>query len=110
VRLLPTETQQHGAGLQHVSHEISTKHGGWDVVMRASDPHDLAAWGAHEVARFPDTFRQRLGAADTAHYRRLALATAVTGEQLKGMSRADLAHVLHLHDPAPAKRYTERWS
>ena len=119
VRLLPTETQLRGAGLQHVSHAISTNLGGWDVVMRASDPHGLAAWRAHEVARFLDTFRQRLGAADMAHYRRRALTTAVTGEQLRGMSRADLAHVLHVHDPAHCEtiyrkvelmRSLKRWS
>ena len=119
VRLLPTEAQLRGAGLQHVSRAIVAELGGWDVVMRASDPHGLGAWRAHEVARFLDTFRQRLGAADVAHYRRRALAAAITGHQLAGMSRAQLAHVLHVHNPAHREtiykkvevmRSLKRWS
>ena len=119
VRLLPTEAQLRGAGLQHVSRAIVADFGGWDVVMRASDPHGLGAWRAHEVARFLDTFRHRLGAADVAHYRRRALSAAVTGDQLKGMSRAQLAHVLHVHNPAHREtiykkvevmRSLKRWS
>jgi len=82
-----------------VTRAITSDFGGWDVVIRASDPHALHTWTSHQVARFLDSFRDRLGAPDVIRYRRRALATSVTGQKLLDMSLTTLARDLDVHDP-----------
>lgn len=99
LRLLPTEPQLEGAGLHDVSAAIKEHLRGWDVVMRSSDPHGVRGWTAHEVARFFDSFRERLGAAQVALYRRRVLMGGVSGARLLAMSRAHLKKDLQVLDP-----------
>lgn len=119
LRLLPTESQLEGAGLQDVSVAIKSHLQGWDVVMRASDPHGVRSWTVHQVARFFDAFRERLGAAQVAVYRRRVLACGISGDRLLGLSLAHLKKDLQVLDPAHQQviynkidmmRTLKRWS
>ena len=98
VRLLPLEEQLRGAGLQHVCAAITTQLRGWDVVMRASDPHGMRRWTPHQVARLLDGLRTRIDAAAVSRYRRRVLSRAVSGARLLDMSPAHLAQELEVDD------------
>ena len=53
----------------------------------------------HQVARFFDSFRERLGAARTADCRRRVLACSISGDRLLAMSLAHLRNDFEVSDP-----------
>lgn len=70
--------------------------GGRQEVLRLSDPHGMKKFTVHDVSRFLESMRSRIGSQLVANGRRLVLQHKIDGGKLLAMSRDRMGDLLGL--------------